>query len=116
VFALRPEVDGPDHRSPGGPAARATAPPAHPAVSPRQRLLLARTCASRTVHTMVGEVSLSRPYFYCTDCQQGFSPLDDALQCPAPHSMGPAAGRTRLAAEVPFQTAQELFTQRPACR
>ena len=45
-----------------------------------QRLLPARPAPPRTVHTMVGEVSLSRPYFYCPQCQQGFAPLDDALQ------------------------------------
>ena len=31
-------------------------------------LLSARPTQPRTVHTMVGEVSLSRPYFYCTHC------------------------------------------------
>ena len=45
-----------------------------------QRLLPARPAPPRTVHTMVGEVSLARPYFYCPDCQQGFAPVDDALQ------------------------------------
>jgi hypothetical protein len=76
------------------------------------RLLPARPAPPRAVHTLVGEVSLSRPYFYCPQCQQGFTPLDDAL---------PLSGRrtqwdlqqaaARLAAEVPFATAQELFTQ-----
>ena len=42
--------------------------------------LSARPTPPRTVHTMVGEVSLSRPYCYCSHCQQGFSPLDDVLQ------------------------------------
>jgi Uncharacterised protein family (UPF0236) len=75
-------------------------------------LLPARPAPPRTVHTMVGEVSLSRPYFYCTYCQRGFAPLDDALQLSerrAPWDMQQAAAR--LAAEVPFQTAQELFTK-----
>ena len=77
-----------------------------------QHLLLARPAPPRTVHTMVGEVSLSRPYFYCIDCQRGFSPLDDALQLSERRThwdLQQAAAR--LAAEVPFQTAQELFTQ-----
>jgi hypothetical protein len=77
-----------------------------------QRLLRARPAPPRTVHTMVGEVSLSRPYCYGTDCQQGFSPLDDALQLSerrTPWDLPQAAAR--LAAEVSFQTAQELFTQ-----
>jgi hypothetical protein len=76
------------------------------------RLLPARPAPPRTVHTLVGEVSLSRPYFYCPQCQQGFSPLDDALQLSerrTPWDLQQAA--VRLAAEVPFATAQELFTQ-----
>jgi hypothetical protein len=77
-----------------------------------QHLLLARPAPPRTVHTMVGEVSLSRPYFYCTDCQQGFSPLDDALQLSERRTQWDLQqAAARLAAEVPFQTAQELFTQ-----
>ena len=45
-------------------------------------------------------------------CQQGFAPLDDALQLSerrTPWDLQQAAAR--LAAEVPFETAQELFTQ-----
>jgi Uncharacterised protein family (UPF0236) len=77
-----------------------------------QRLLSARPAPPRTVHTMVGEVSLARPYFYCPQCQQGFTPLDDALQLSerrTPWDLQQAAAR--LAAEVPFATAQELFAQ-----
>jgi hypothetical protein len=77
-----------------------------------QRLLPARPAPPRTVHTMVGEVSLARPYFYCPSCQQGFAPLDNALQLSERRTqwdMQQAAAR--LAAEVPFETAQELFTQ-----
>ena len=77
-----------------------------------QRLLPARPAPPRTVHTMVGEVSLGRPYFYCSHCQRGFSPLDDALQLSERRTqwdMQKAAAR--LAAEVPFETAQELFAE-----
>jgi Uncharacterised protein family (UPF0236) len=76
------------------------------------RLLPARPAPLRTVHTMVGEVSLSRPYFSCISCQKGFAPLDDALQRSARRvqwDLQQAAAR--LAAEVPLKTAQELFTQ-----
>jgi hypothetical protein len=76
------------------------------------RLLPARPAPPRAVHTMVGEVSLSRPYFYCPDCQQGFAPLDDALQLSQRRTQWDLQqAAARLAAEVPFQTAQELFTQ-----
>jgi hypothetical protein len=43
------------------------------------RLLSARLAVSRTVDSMVGSVQLERPYFYCCHCQQGKSPLDEAL-------------------------------------
>jgi hypothetical protein len=77
-----------------------------------QRLLPARSAPPRTVHTLVGEVSLVRPYFYCPQCQQGFAPLDDALQLSERRTQWDLQqAATRLAAEVPFATAQELFTQ-----
>jgi DNA repair exonuclease SbcCD ATPase subunit len=72
----------------------------------------ARAVVSRTVETVVGSVELDRPYFYCRPCGQGFFPLDAAL--------GVAAGRkqfdlqqvaAKLAAEVPYDTAQELFRE-----
>jgi hypothetical protein len=77
-----------------------------------QCILPARPAPPRTVHTMVGEVSLSRPYFYCMHCQQGFSPLDDLLQLSARRTQWDLqkAG-ARLAAEVPFETAQDLFLE-----
>ena len=75
-------------------------------------LLPARPAPPRTVHTMVGEVSLSRPYFYCSDCQKGIAPLDDALQLSARRTQWDLQqAATRLAAEVPYATAQELFTK-----
>ena len=60
----------------------------------------------------MGSVELDRPYFYCVPCGQGVFPLDAAL--------GLAAGRkqfdvqqvaAKLAAEVPYETAQELFRE-----
>jgi hypothetical protein len=77
-----------------------------------QCLLPARPAPPRTVHTMVGEVALCRPYFYCPHCQQGFAPLDEALQLSERRKQWDMqkAG-ARLAAEVPFETAQELFAE-----
>ena len=76
------------------------------------RWLQARGLVSRTVETLVGEVSLERPYFYCLECAQGFYPLDDALELAERRKQWDIqeAG-VRLAAEVPFETAQELFAQ-----
>jgi hypothetical protein len=76
------------------------------------RLLPARGLVSRTVETLVGEVALERPYFYCLECKQGFYPLDEALELAERRKQWDIqeAG-ARLAAEVPFETAQELFSQ-----
>jgi hypothetical protein len=76
------------------------------------RPVVARAGGSRRVETLVGSLALDRPYFYCVPCGQGFCPLDAAL--------GVAAGRkqfdvqqvaAKLAAEVPYETAQELFRE-----
>lgn len=76
------------------------------------RLLPARGLVSRTVETLVGEVTLERPYFYCLRCKQGFYPLDEALELAERRKQWDIqeAG-AKLAAEVPFETAQELFSQ-----
>jgi hypothetical protein len=76
------------------------------------RPVAARGVVRRTLETLVGEVELDRPYFYCVPCGQGFAPLDGALEL--------AAGRkqfdvqqaaAKLAAEVPYETAQALFRE-----
>src|ERR1043166_6539827 len=69
----------------------------------------ARPTPPRTVHTMVGEVSLSRPSFDCRHGQPGVSPLDAVLQLSERRTPGDLqkAGAS-LAAEVPLKTAQEL--------
>jgi hypothetical protein len=74
------------------------------------RQLTARPAVSRTVSTLVGDLELARPYFYCRSCRQGTSPLDDVL--------GVRAGRLQLdmqqaavdlVTEVPYETASALF-------
>jgi hypothetical protein len=76
------------------------------------RRVAARGVVSRTLETLVGEVELDRSYFYCVPCGQGFAPLDGILEV--------AAGRkqfdlqqaaAKLTAEVPYETAQELFRE-----
>jgi Uncharacterised protein family (UPF0236) len=112
VFALRQELTG---KITEALVAQRHAPVLHQRTMPCpscQRLLPARPAPPRTVHTMVGEVSLTRPYFYCPHCQQGFAPLDDALQLSERRTQWDLQqAAARLAAEVPFKTAQELFTQ-----
>jgi hypothetical protein len=76
------------------------------------RRLPARALVPRTLETLVGEVSLERPYFYCLECKHGFYPLDAALELAQRRKQWDIqeAG-ARLAAEVPFETAQELFSR-----
>ncbi len=73
------------------------------------RRLKARGLHERTVETLVGEVQLKRPYFYCEHCQQGSYPLDDALGV-AERRKQPDVQRAvvRLTQEVPYETACEL--------
>jgi hypothetical protein len=76
------------------------------------RSVAVRAVVSRRVFTLVGEVEVDRPYFYCVPCGHGFAPLDATL--------GLAAGRkqfdlqraaAKLTAEVPYETARELFAE-----
>jgi Uncharacterised protein family (UPF0236) len=75
-----------------------------------ERRLTARPAVARTVSTLVGDLELERPYFYCRSCRQGTYPLDDVL--------GVSAGRIQLdlqpaavdrVTEVPYETASTLF-------
>ena len=43
------------------------------------RLLQARPSVSRTARTLVGDVEIERPYFYCRHCHRGTYPLDAVL-------------------------------------
>jgi hypothetical protein len=76
------------------------------------RVIEARAVPTRTVETLVGKVEVARPYFYCVACGHGFAPVGAAL--------GLAEGRkqfdlqrvaARLTAEVPYETARELFAE-----
>lgn len=76
------------------------------------RLVAARGVVSRTLETVVGEVALRRPYFYCVPCGQGFAPLDAALGvAPGRKQFDLQQAAAKLAAEVPYETAQELFRE-----
>ncbi len=74
------------------------------------RRLLARGPQQRRVETLVGEVCVCRPYFYCVSCGEGFYPLDEELElsshCKQADMQKAAAC---LAAELPYETASQLF-------
>src|SRR5919106_1403799 len=74
------------------------------------RLLAARPAVSRTVDTMVGSVQLERPYFYCRHCQQGTSPLDEALDLtPGRKQLDVQQAAARVVVDTPYGEAQTLF-------
>jgi len=76
------------------------------------RPVAARAVVSRTLETVVGEMELRRPYFYCVPCGQGFTPLDAALgAAPGRKQFDLQQAAAKLTAEVPYETAQELFRE-----
>ena len=81
------------------------------AACPRcERRLRARPSRSRTVETLLGPVTLERPYFYCAACHHGFYPLDEALALSGHRKQGDVqqAG-VQLALEMPHQRASKLL-------
>jgi hypothetical protein len=61
---------------------------------------------------LVGAVELDRPYFYCMSCGQGVFPLEAALGvAPGRKQFDIQQAAAKLAAEVPYETAQELFRE-----
>ncbi len=76
------------------------------------RVVAARGVVSRTVETVVGAVEVRRPYFYCVPCGQGFAPLDTKLGlAPGRKQFDLQQAAAKLTAEVPYETAQELFRE-----
>jgi len=76
------------------------------------RQVAARGVVSRKVETLGGEVELARPYFYCVPCRQGFAPLAAALGVAPGHKQFDVQQvATKLAAEVPYETAQDLLQE-----
>jgi hypothetical protein len=77
-----------------------------------ERQVAARGVVTRKVETLVGEVELARPYFYCVPCGQGFAPLDTVLGvAPGRKQFDVQQAAVKLAAEVPYETAQEVFAE-----
>jgi hypothetical protein len=59
---------------------------------------------------MVGSVQLERPYFYCRHCQQGKSPLDEALDLtPGRKQLDVQQAAARVVVDTPYDEAQTLF-------
>ena len=75
-----------------------------------QRILTAGPLVSRTVETMLGQVRLERPYFYCRVCQAGAYALDEALGLtPGRTQLDVQKAAARLVIETSYDEAQSLF-------
>jgi Uncharacterised protein family (UPF0236) len=74
------------------------------------RLLSARPAVSRTVRTLVGDLEIERPYFYCRYCCEGAYPLDAVLGlCPGQIQRDVQQAAADLATELPYETASALL-------
>jgi len=66
--------------------------------------------APRTIETLLGRSTITRPYYYCAPCKQGFTPADEVLGL---SSRRKQADLQKLAleflADLPFARASELF-------
>ena len=74
------------------------------------RLLKARPSVSRTARTLVGDVEIARPYFYCRSCHLGVYPLDAVLGLHSSQmQLDVQQAAIDLATEVSYETASSLF-------
>ena len=74
------------------------------------RLLNARPPVSRTARTLVGDVEIERPYFYCRSCHLGTYPLDAVLGLNSGQMhLDVQQAAIDLATEVSYETASALF-------
>ncbi len=74
------------------------------------RRLNARPSASLTAQTMIGEIDLKRPYFYCRSCRFGTSPLDEVLDLGMVQiQLDIQQAEADLVTEVPHETVSTEF-------
>jgi hypothetical protein len=70
-----------------------------------------RRLGSKEMETLHGPSQIKRPWFYCLDCNHGFSPLDKVLELSRKkYQFDLQEKAVKTAAEVPFLKAGELFT------
>ena len=64
----------------------------------------------REIDTVIGSVTLYRPYFYCLSCSFGFYPLDEALGLSRRKAQSDIHElEAWLAAEIPYETVSEAL-------
>ena len=71
-----------------------------------------RRMSSKELVTMQGPSDLKRPWFYCTDCSYGFSPLDKVLELSRKkYQFDVQRKSVKTSAEVPFGCASDMFEE-----
>jgi hypothetical protein len=74
------------------------------------RLLKARPRVLRMARTLVGDLAIERPYFYCRYCHLGTYPLDEVLGLSSGQiQLDVQQAAAELAIELPYDTASTLF-------
>ena len=69
-----------------------------------------RRYSSKQMVTMQGDSELNRPWFYCTDCSLGFSPLDEVLEISRKrHQFDIQKKAVNLSADVTFFRGRDIF-------
>jgi len=69
-----------------------------------------RRRGKKTLETLHGVTHLTRPWFYCTKCNAGFSPLDNVLELSRKEKQLDIQRRCiELSAHLPFETASVIF-------
>ncbi|MCU0588841.1 MAG: hypothetical protein MUF52_11885, partial [Syntrophobacteraceae bacterium] len=69
-----------------------------------------RQVVRKKLQTAQGPFELRRPWFYCTNCKQGFAPLDAAAEISRREKQFDIQKRAvKVAAQVPFDCASEIF-------
>jgi hypothetical protein len=75
-----------------------------------ERELTAQPAVSRTVGTLIGDLDIERPYFYCRRCRQGRYPLDAALELSAGYfQLDVRQAAADLATELPYERASAML-------
>jgi hypothetical protein len=76
------------------------------------RVVVRHAMRERSVSTLQGTFALSRPYFYCSSCQTGFSPLDEVLRvAPEHHQYDIQQRAASSASRMPFAEAAKHFEE-----
>lgn len=65
---------------------------------------------AKDIQTMQGPGSLTRPWFYCTSCSHGFSPVDEALELSRKrHQFDIQSKAAKISADDTFRKGSEIF-------